>query len=227
MFDGQFYPGQPLQFMEGLLTPIIGGGLASVAPVSLFSHTTSTASTIAWPASIQASDVAVIYDYAAGFSTPTSVTPTGFTNFVNTTVSPIRAMASFKILVGGETGNITGMNGTVNNAKVLHIFRGAQAVVSVNSASVNQVCQTGDPVSQTVTSSGGAAPLVVIGGASKISGAPSFSTASPAFDGTDTAGSRLIVGYKIYNSSPVDHTIDSAGDGGNGSSLFSAYLELT
>lgn len=40
MFDGQFYPFQPIQFMDGLLDPIIGAGARAAA--ALIDRTTGT-----------------------------------------------------------------------------------------------------------------------------------------------------------------------------------------
>ncbi|MER8464177.1 hypothetical protein [Mesorhizobium sp. M1396] len=75
--------------------------------------------------------------------------------------------------------------------------------------------------------SGQAIPLVVIGVAVGSGGTAVFSTASPAFDATQTAGSGapVIAGYKLYNASPANHTIDMADLGIN--VLASGYLRFT
>lgn len=234
MFDGQFYPFQPIQFMEGLLAPIIGSGAAGpVTTVSLFSTTTSTGTTIAWPASLQAGDVAVLVDRAATVSgsPPPSVVPTGFTGLTDDqTTQGIgqvsqRLVNSWRLLDGSESGNITGLNGT--GGKVLYIIRGDNPIVGVTPSVWNHQATTGDPTSQSVLASGQATPLAVIGAAVGSAGSAAFSTASPAFDATQTAGTGapLIAGYKLYNSLPANHTIDMADLGIN--ALASGYLRFT
>lgn len=189
--------------VAGLIASL-GGGLTSV---SLFSSTTSTASTIAWPGSLQAGDLALLTDYAGGVSVPTTVVPSGFTqiaNVVGGTVS--RMIESYRILDGTETGNITGMS-SVGQTKVLRIFRGNKAIVTVTPSTWNGEGTTGNPSPQ-VVSAPGSVPCLILGAAT----GGSFSTASPAFDGTQAVGTTSVTGYKIYNASPAAHTID-IGDG--------------
>lgn len=223
MFDGQFYPYQAIQFLDGLLQPIIGFG--SSVSLAFFASALSTASTITWPASVAAGDIAVIVDCARNTlaTNPGAVTPSGFTNMVNNIgIGNSRYMVSRKLLLGSETGALTGMNGTAANDKVLLVFRGGATALS--SSTWNQEGTTGDPASQSVLASGGVAPLVVVGAAFAQTGSAVFSTASPAFDATVINGSTdLRVGYKIYNSAPADHTIDMADLGTN--FLASGWLE--
>ena len=61
---------------------------------------------------IQANDVALFIVYAGAAGVPTAVTPSGFTNIVNTsggTEPGARAMASWKKLTGSEA-SVTGMS---------------------------------------------------------------------------------------------------------------------
>ncbi|MER8464178.1 hypothetical protein [Mesorhizobium sp. M1396] len=126
--SGQFYPYQPMQFMEGLLAPIIGGAAGPVTSITLFSTTTSTSDTIAWPASIRSGDVAVLADRAATLTgvPPPSVIPTGFIGLTDDQTTQgvgqvsQRLITSWRLLDGSETGLITGLNGT--GGKVLYSF---------------------------------------------------------------------------------------------------------
>lgn len=199
-----------------------GGGLTSI---SLFSSTNATASTIAWPASIQAGDVAIISDEAFTIGTVTPVTPSGFTNIVTVggaSGKPLH-MLSRKILDGSETGSITGLNGGLGNGKILYIFRGNRAITSVTPSTWNSEATDGDPTAQNVASPS-SLPAVVLGMAYGSGGSASFTTASPAFDATQGygTGATSIGGYKIYNSSPAGHTIDAADNSIN--ILASGYL---
>ncbi len=107
-------------------------------------------------------------------------------------------------------------------------FRSNYGIGVVTSASVNSQVTNNDPALQSVTASGGRVPLIVFGCAQCVfSNDPPFTTASPAFDQeVNLLGSNLDfkVGFKIYNSSPQNHSIDMADIQANGLSSF--YLEL-
>jgi hypothetical protein len=93
-----------------------GGGIVAVVQQD---SATSTASTITWP-SVKAGDIAVLHDYAASAaSTPTAVTPDGFTNACDSSNATLRAMTSWKLCTGAESGSLTGMNGNVSNRKAM------------------------------------------------------------------------------------------------------------
>jgi hypothetical protein len=200
---------------------------SGVTSLTLFSQTSASASTIAWPASIQAGDLAVLFDQGDAIgSPPTSVIATGFTALANATSVVVRSIAEYKILTGTETGSITGLNGT-QNMKALYIFRGDIPITSVSPSVWNAEGTTGDPALQTVAASGGVAPLVVLAAAHGTNGTTSFSTASPAFDAAVSFGPSNIgrSGYKIYNSSPLDHTVDMVDN--NDNALISGFLAVS
>jgi hypothetical protein len=67
--------------------------------------------------------------------------------------------------------------------------------------------------------------LIVIGETWSNTGTTAFSTASPAFDGDIAAAATFRVGYKVYNSSPVDHTIDMNDIGTN--TLTSGMIQVS
>ena len=66
----------------------------------------------------------------------------------------------------------------------------------------------------------------MLGCAYAVSGSFSFSTASPAFDsviGFDAGSPYMLLGYKIYNTSPANHSIDM-NDQGTFNNLLSGYV---
>jgi hypothetical protein len=105
-------------------------------------------------------------------------------------------------------------------------FRPDTAINDVTISTWNAESTAADPASQTVTASGQPVPLIVFGAAGAIQTGAAFSTASPAFDNTIIANSRLRVGYKIYNASPANHTIDM-NDLGSDNSLASGFIRLS
>lgn len=226
MIEGQFKPFQRLQL--GDFEEINPGGLE----ISLFASATSTAATITWPGSLQSGMVAFLIDHANNAAgTPTSVTPSGFTNIPlsgTSTDSFHRALVSYKILTGSESGSLTGMDGTGQDRKVMWIFTGTQPITGVTITSATSQLTSNNPASQNITVSSGTPPLVFLASASNLNNSSSaFSTASPAFDSTlATSSGLLISGYKIYNSLPQDHTIDM-NDLGTSNILISLYAQFT
>lgn len=191
--------------------------------LSFHASAVSNAATVTVPATVQAGDVGILVDFIENGAT--GVTPTGWTQLADAADSTFqRIRVSRKILTGADAGaTVTGMSAS-NNNKVLLVFRGTAAIASVAAGSWNAQATGGDPTSQSVTASGGTPPLVVIGAAAINGGTAAFSTASPAFDATvATANADLLVGYKIYNSAPSDHTIDM-NDLGTRNALASGYL---
>lgn len=230
--DGQFLPRQPIQFVGGQ----IGPRKAVVASLSLSFTTsaTSTGSTITIPAGAAIGDFAILADFADGGSIPSLVTPTNFNDIASAGVGSAfgggvngRGAVSWKILVSGDPGtSVTGMNGGTSNAKVMLVFRPAVTLSSATPNTWDKEINTANPTAQSVTASGGTPPLVVFGVGATDAGTASFSTASPAFDGTVlTSDSDMIFGYKIYNSSPSDHSIDINDLGRN--YLASGYVAFT
>ena len=104
------------------------------------------------------------------------------------------------------------------------VFAGISAISTINvSSTVNSEGTTGDPASQSVTASGGTAPLIVFGCSGSTSQLGTLPTFSPAKDASVGSNAFNDLAYKIYNSSPQDTTIDKGDDGAN--ALQSFYLE--
>jgi hypothetical protein len=204
------------------------GGVSSVTFVNSAS---STGSTITIPADAAAGDIAVLYDLAQMSSgLPTLVTPSGWTNRVNSTINTTRSAVATKVLVGGDPGlSITGMDGNSSDKKMIVVFRPDVPIVTVTASTFSSEVTNGDAALQTVSASGVSPPVIVLGGnglANLGSASIPFSTASPAFDATVVAASNLTIGYKLYSSAPADHSIDIDDEGFN-NSLWSGYLALS
>lgn len=201
---------------------------AGVSSLSYVGTADSSASTITIPATSQTGDIAILYDLAVSGSIPTLVTPSGWTNRLNTTGSTFRLAVCSKILEAGEPGaSITGMNGATVNNKMMMVFRPNIPIGTATFSTFTGETGPADPASQSILASGQPAPVLVIAGCGASAG-PSFSTASPAFDADVAASSPpLRMGYKIYNagSTPADHTIDMA-DLGARNSLWGGYITV-
>lgn len=112
---------------------------------------------------------------------------------------------------------------------VLYIFDVGSANPTITAYSVlSEVTEDGtSPNAITITSGSGNAPLIVFGAciADDIS-PPSFSVASPSFD-QEVSSPSLLVGYKIYNSTPTNHTIDMNTGNQFENILVGFYIEVT
>jgi len=187
--------------------------------------------TITVPAAAAEGDFAILFDHARNASTvPTEVVPTGWTQIgTSLTGTATRNVISYKKLVSGDPESvITGMNGNSQDSKALLVFRASSGVDTISPSTWNGEATNGDPVEQNVAASGGTAPLIVFGMAGVTTFVSfSFSTASPAFDGTvgGATNNYLLVGYKIYNASPSDHAID-IDDLGTNNHLRSGYVAI-
>jgi hypothetical protein len=182
---------------------------------------------------IQANDVALYIDYAGAAGIPTAVTPSGFTNIVNTSGGDepgARAMASWKKLAGSE-GSVTGMSastggGSADNNKLGLVFRPSIDFTTMTfSTPQNSGIISTNPAAITVDPSAETIPVVLIGIGAVYQGTVTFSTASPAFDAEiNLSDNDMRVGYKIYNSSPLSHSID-INDLGNANWLAGFYFK--
>lgn len=227
-FGGQFFARQAVQFEGGPNKAIFG-----VSSVSFVASAASTGQSVTIPAGAQANDIAVLCNLAWGsVSVPTIARPSGWTQLAAGSVAGdlTTAVTSYKKLVGGDAGSsITGMTtggGSSEYDNLMLVFRGNIAISSVTPSTWNAESTAGNPALQTVSAEGQTAPLVVIGFAAKGQSTAAFSTASPAFDATVSNGdSDIIGGYKIYNSSPANHSIDM-NDLGMHNHLHSGYLKV-
>lgn len=134
-------------------------------------------------------------------------------------------MVSYKIADGTEdSASITGMDGGATDNKILLQFRGDAAISSVTPNVIGTPAVTdGNPGSQTITASGGTPPLILCAFYTS-DGAVDPRTFSAAADGEVSASLSAYAKYKIYDSSPADHSADMDDEGAN-NSLASFYLE--
>ena len=209
-----------------MVTELIGfgattAGAAAVTSIVKQAEATSTTSTITAPADIIAGDMLVLLDRAHGSSLPTDVTPTGWTTLNNqSNGSTTRQNLSYKLAVGTEaSSSITGMNGADNNWKIMQVYRPNVAATTLTAGGGVGTITNGDPAAQTITSSAGAAPLVVFGGygvndANVIDPRTFTVGGSAAKDGETANSTELYLAWKIYNTSPADVVIDQEDEGG-------------
>lgn len=218
-----------MNFLPGWC-PSAAFAAAQLTTLSEQASATSTSSSVTGPASIAEGDLLVLLDRAqSSISVPAKVIPSGFTEIADTNDGIYtRQVASYKIADGSEaSASLTGMNGAVSNDKALYVFRGDVAITSVNVSTPNAEITSIDPAQQTVSASGGTAPLVVLACyGTYFLYAISPRTFSPAKDGEINSGTDLYLAYKIYNSSPSDVTVDMD-DEGFYNTLQSFYIECS
>jgi len=190
----------------------------ALTSISVVASATSVSGTITWPGGLQAGDVAFICDWLRQSSgTPTEVVASGFTKIFsdgNTGTNSQHMLLEYKILTGSESGSLTVQDGTSADGKVMLIIRGNEAIARVTASTpTNSGVTASNPSPQDILASGGTPPLIALGcfGASS---AISPRTWSPSPDGeVGSSNNQCWVGYKIYNSSPADHSIDMDDEG--------------
>lgn len=191
---------------------------------SAVNSSTNNTTTIVAPSGIQADDILVFSNYVLNYSSGT--VPSGFTGIVLTEVNVVDHRTSYKIADGTEGGTtITGMTGS-DFACGLLVFR-PNFTPSVSFATWNSEGTDGNPASQTVVSPTDKPVLVIYAAGSRTS-VPSFSSESPAFDGTISVGptgASLLIGFSAYVTNAPSHTAD-VGDSGNRNTFHSGYLQL-
>lgn len=201
--------------------------------ISTVAFTTSSSSTISWPAGRQANDLALMVDmsFQSDGSYPTAVTPSGFsviqTESNTVTFIHSRIRISYKKLVGTESGSLTGMASTLDTRKVLVILRpswtwgfgshlGSSVTVRFND----------NPNARSVAVGTNAAPLVALGYKHTSEAGTLSISPGPADFQSDTGSARgiLFAKFMLNAGEEVTQSFDCGQDGNNnvlGSTLFS------
>jgi len=201
------------------------GAAPPVTAMSLFDSNTSEATTISVPAGVQAGDLLVLADLALS----ANVLPTDFTQIATDVVNTLRLSTSFKLATGSET-TITGMSGSGAVSKILAVFRPNGTVASYGVFDAEQAATGGNPAGQTITSSGGTAPLIAFGfwGAN---GTVDPRAMTPAKDAElnqdwDSNTDALYIAWKFYDvgETPANVTVDM-NDEGNANNMQSCYIQ--
>lgn len=194
--------------------------------------------TVTAPATILAGDVIVIFENVRDFNggVPTTGVPSGFTSAVNTAGSDGRAICSYKIAVGNEdgttiTGGITDTGGgTIDPSGILLLmFRGSRPITSVTVGSASGSITSGNPNGQTVTASGGTAPLIVLGSyvADQIIANTTFTPTGDSSGQVTLTNQHMEFNYGIFNTSPQDVSIDNDDEGGSYNGVQGFYLAMS
>lgn len=204
--------------MVAFFVPSVFG--ATERTLTFIGSAVSSGATITIPAAALENDIAFLADFYNNGAD--DFIPSGFTSLANGVAEgDARLRTSYRVLGSSPGGtSVTGMDGTTDS-KVMLIFRPSIVASSIAIPTWGSEGRSGDPGQQTVSASGQTAPLVVIGVAAT-SGTPAFNTQSPAFGATVTQGG-VIVGYTIYNLTPLDQTVDM-GDLGSRNVLQSGYI---
>lgn len=188
------------------------------------------------PGTEQAGDLCIYIQYTRDNASVSAVTPSGFTDSVSTgftgATENARGMISYKELAGGE-GAVTGMAVGDGAVKLVLVFRPSEGFSAVDDGTPDSQMTDANPSSDTITVSGETDAVILIGVAASASTSAAFSTASPAWDdeftvtaAVDGSQAEMVVGYKIYNSSPSNHTVD-AGDMGSSNWLSTLFYKVS
>ena len=191
--------------------------------LSFLTSVGATAATITVPSTVVLGDLLVLFDVIEE-PTATAV-PTDFNSLITNSLGDIRIVQSWKIADGDDANSVvTGIN-VAGARKILLVFRGTHSIVGVVEGSPVFGQNDGNPAALNITASAGAAPLIVLAGFGGIGWVAGSELGSPALDNVIDHG-NIGFGYKIYNTAPLDHSIDMDNLTGN-NHLSGGYLECS
>lgn len=208
-------------------------GGARVSALTAGTATLSSTDTIA--AAPVAGELLILLDYAykdviasggvsyvlpAGFVELVTSFVTGGTNYYG------RLVLSAKISDGTET-SIVGMNptGSFSARKILKRFAGDVPINAITISAALEQGTSGNPAPQDILA-GAATPPVLLLAAHCSAYAVSPRTWAPAKDGeAASTSSTCYLAWKIYDSSPADHSVDMD-DEGRPNTLASLFIEV-
>lgn len=175
MFGGQFYPGQPLQFMDGLLEPPIGGWLGGAPSVVQRTKTEAaaraTSTVLAWAAATAGNLIVIEFVCEQNAAQPT--TPAGYTAWPSGNLADGGGNQAttifYKIAAGGETG-VTITHGNNVTCSLMREISGTSGVISFGTPSL---AVTANPNPPSVTPAGGTKNYLWVAGASFVTGSVS------------------------------------------------------
>lgn len=209
--------------------------------------TSINSATVAYPAGIQADDIAIFVQTswtASGFSpaAPADVIPSGYTSAGTGAVNGgffnyggWRTSWTYKRLTGGESGSITGMDSN-NDRKVLTIFRPAgfykTATIANGSAdSVGQFAASGtDPAAVVLAVNGKAKPIMLLFSWCSAAAVTSDTVSPYSYDEYATTDGYLILGTSLHEGSGTlasDATADMNSHSTAGNIHFHTYLQFS
>ena len=190
--------------------PIFPSSSVSENTMSLFASSTSDAASITIPSGVTTGDTVVLIDQAiSGTTTPTLVTPAGFTALSSQSGGSFgRIGVSYKVIVDpADAGtSITGMNSTTNK-KIILVFRGSRGYSVNRSVRVGGTTLTTSTPAAVTAESGSifsdgyadGVPIIigVFYGSSGISTSTDITFSGASFvEGPDNT---FWAGYKIYS----------------------------
>jgi len=210
--------------MSGVLGGLIGSFSSSIAKELTFvaalnvNAVSGSSVTITHPGTVQVGDLMVLFyngwdnDNERFDNNPLNITPIYLNSYGYTSSTAMGLAISAERLTTLTAITTNTSNGSFDHLSYVALYFRPNFTISTITAStpVNENT-TGNPTAQTVLAAGQQTPLIVLGSI-QTTGTPVFNASTtPAFDDTwDATGTGINtrVGYKLYNSSPVNHTID-------------------
>lgn len=190
--------------------------MAQITSITNPSSSTSTGSTITAPSDLQMGDLLLIFDCAStSGAPPSSVQPSGFTAVSEQSGSSMTDAMWYKIADGSEASQtFTGMNGVFSDRKLFLVFRANIPIISATLSTVSKTITGSNPGSQTISASGGTAPLLVIASWADQDTSNDISPRTQSPSMTEVSNStHQYIGWIPYYSSPSDQTFDMDDEG--------------
>lgn len=181
--------------------------------------TNSNTGSITGPSSVQAGDLAILFDAPSGSTVPSEVVPSGFTVIANLTYDFTshngRHILSYKILASGDiTGGImnsvTGMTGSTTSRKMIGVWRSTNPISSICILALQEEgVDNGNLTAQVIPSGAATQAALLLAHWRFANGQVSGNLTATGMTLTAGSSTAQYVGYRIYNSSPANQTVDT------------------
>jgi hypothetical protein len=188
--------------------------------LTFITSATSTGTTITIPATAQAGDLAVLFDFVRGSTSSVAMSGWTATHFRSSGTYNVICVLSYKVLEAGDPGSVlSGLVVATSASKQLLVFRAVPAAIDVTSADLDGAGVTTNPSAQTVVAQT-TYPYIAVGACAGSSAVPTW--ASTWYDAGFVLGYARLA-YKLFNDNGASVSID-CGDSGNYTFLLSGAL---
>lgn len=215
------------------------GFMPALTSVSFYNSATdpgNATGSLSLPVGVRSGDVVILIarDEYTSSPAPSVGLPSGYTQIGTFEIGWSRYIYSWRVLSSGETTipeYTNSPNPKAHTTRIAFVFRPNFTPKAVSSSGFQSEATNNNPASQVIASGSGSTPLVAIATWCNDNGlAVSPRTSSPSMDGEVAFpggnGNWFYAGYKIYNSSPANITVDMD-DEGFENNLASFYVSFT
>ena len=221
--------------LPGIMPTPVNQVVTSVSFLASATDLLNATGPLALPGSARQGDIVILVarDEYTSAPAPSAGVPSGYTLIGQFEVGWSRYVYSHKVLSSGEVeipAYTNSPNPKAHTTRIALVFRPNAYPRTLTPAGFQSQATNDNPSAQIITSGSGTSPLIVVASWCNDNGlAVSPRSSTPAMDGEVNfpgyGGNWFYAGYKIYNSSPANVTVDMD-DEGFENNLASFYIAI-